>query len=719
MEHSIKLEDVKQAWANKDPDLGKLIVQLADSKDHYPDNIREGAFTFQEYWQTIRDYYFQYKPKEEQKNYRIEKMKLLESPDTEVPLPERLQLFRIILELWETNGTFERNCLFDVIEKFPLRWGSWKGIKKIFKESEERNDTEMLGAISARLDRDFADPRSSEIRPETVGYLVRRAWRYLRRMGQNMPALYPDTAADFLRFYSDNTRWSNTWISNHIFFHDDNRYGSRRFTYYQPPSNLIKKRAFSSLWKRTPRPLFSLLERAKAEKVREFAIESLKTDFLVELRKLDTDWIIRLISSKSTIIDEFVVWLLTNIPKFEQGEFKNLGLHEPVLSLLHSKSSKAADYAAKYARTYARDLPIEQLILLINSESKALRELALDLLKERDPRKDVGLDIWSSLLGTSYGHKIAVDILLKHFTAQELTPAWFKNLLLGKEETPNAAFKFATKHLLKIHSVKSLTPQYFYDLFYQSSLDSDIADFIFNQAFSKIPIEQTDVELLKHALVHDNTGRYVRKLIQEDKLKLSVFGVGFLKTLAFQPDHEGDAWIQSIKKKEEERENSNADYALDWDLTSVVLEWLGDVRNFQTSDLGFDWLMKLAKRTESEYHDFAVDYMIKAFVPADFATTSSEEAETTSSAVADFDGQSFVFTGKLKTMTRKDAQNKVKGVSGVNASGVTAKLNYLVIGDEGSSLYGAVLGTHLFCRFLFPKESFLYYKMNSPFPKIE
>ena len=49
-------------------------------------------------------------------------------------------------------------------------------------------------------------------------------------------------------------------------------------------------------------------------------------------------------------VDEFVIWLLANVPKFDQGSFRELGLHEPVLQLLDSRCDAARVYAAQYAR---------------------------------------------------------------------------------------------------------------------------------------------------------------------------------------------------------------------------------------------------------------------------------------------------------------------------------------------------------------------------------
>jgi hypothetical protein len=127
-------------------------------------------------------------------------------------------------------------------------------------------------------------------------------------------------------------------------------------------------------------------------------------------------------------------------------------------------------------------------------------------------------------------------------------------------------------------------------------------------------------------------------------------------------------------------------------MSEKVLGWLGDVRRFAPADLGFGWLLKLAARGEPRYHNFAVATMIKGFTPADFAPAPAEakaaEAPAAGPAAVDLGGASFLFTGKLATMQRKEAEDKVRQAKGAVASSVTAKLHYLVIGDDGSPLYG-------------------------------
>jgi DNA ligase (NAD+) len=52
-------------------------------------------------------------------------------------------------------------------------------------------------------------------------------------------------------------------------------------------------------------------------------------------------------------------------------------------------------------------------------------------------------------------------------------------------------------------------------------------------------------------------------------------------------------------------------------------------------------------------------------------------------------GKSVVFTGTMARMDRKSAQKRVQAVGGTTPASVTAELDYLVIGDEGSPLLDA------------------------------
>ena len=707
MERVLRLEDIRRAWETKDGDLADLVITLASLPDPGPGEDgaappRQGAPTFAAFAAEVQSQSFRTRKKpEERAHARIEGMKALEAPNAEVALPDRARLHEVILAMWADGGGFARDGLLQIIAGVPLTWGPWRALKRIFKEAEARGDAEIFGALAARFDVEFARVGSSvthtDVSRRTLGYLVRRAWRRLRRQAEALPACYPDAAVDVLRFYPDQTRWTGTWIANHIFFHETHKFTRGRFKLDRRQGSLLTHRAYPELWRRTPRPLFTLLERARSEQSRGFAAAALKTDFRATLREVEPTWVARLVGVKSATVDDFVIWILANVPRFEQSAFRDLGLHTPVLTLLDSPSNDARAYAAAYARTHARTLPLDELIRLANNDHDEVRKLSRDLLHDRDPRKDVGLEGWGRLLGTPHGHELATAALRKHFGARELTPAWFKERLL---EGSSQVFGFASDLLPKVHAPKALGADFFREVLDDPRLHASAARFALD-ALARFPRDAIDVDALKRDLLHPLTSTQVIAWIDEERIAPKDLGAETLKALAFHATWEEDAWVLALKKS---GRHWARDLAFNEPLAHVALRWLSDVRKFSPADLGFEWLMRLAARSEPHYTAFAADYILRAFLPADFAPKTNAEGPAsgghapapTAPAEEDgerspdlLEGESFLFTGKLATMTRSEATKKVTAANGKNASGVTAKLDNLVIGDDGSPLYGA------------------------------
>jgi len=686
---SLRLEDIQQAWSAQDPQLADFIIRLADQPDEKPEKpVREGAPTFDTFLREIHSHTFRRKPLEEQASFRVEHIKALESATAEVPLPARLKIHSLILQLWHDGTPFARRCLMKVIAEVPLKYGPWKALKKIFKESEARGDTEIFGALAARFDMAWA-ARQHSVSHATLGYLVRRSWRYLRRIGESLPVCYADTAVDFLAHYTNGYYWANTWVYNHIFFHETKKYTRSKFKYFSQ-SNQLKNRAFADLWRRSPRPLFALLERGQCDKVWEYATSALKTDFRALLRDVEPAWVARLVEKNNRNIDEFVVWILSNVPRFEQAAFRDLGLHAAVLRLFDSHSPDARTYAAGYARTHARDLPVDQLVLLANNDHDAVRKLAFDLLSARDPRTEVGLEAWGQLLASGYANEFAAAALRKHFGARELTPEWFRDRLLSGDDT---TFEFASQQLPQIHPIKKLGPEFFLSLI--DALDDNHASYweVSNYALenlAKFELDTLPTEQLQRLLVTPFTNNAVVGWVNQGKLKAQTFPVPFLKMMAFHPTWETDPWVAQIKQLPKEWAKS---LTFNENISEQILTWLKDIRRFSPTDLGFDWLMQLVQRSEPRYHNFAVETMIKAFLPADFAPAEpapeKKKGKSDDAPKIDLGGAAILFTGKLNTMTRNEAQDKVRTAGGAVASAVNKKLDYLVIGDEGSPLYGA------------------------------
>ena len=66
------------------------------------------------------------------------------------------------------------------------------------------------------------------------------------------PACYADEAADVLAHYQDQTNWHDTWVANHIFYHETKDYDRATFHLRRGRSEL-KDRAFAALSGSGPR----------------------------------------------------------------------------------------------------------------------------------------------------------------------------------------------------------------------------------------------------------------------------------------------------------------------------------------------------------------------------------------------------------------------------------------------------------------------------------
>jgi hypothetical protein len=238
MGQQLSLEDLRRAWTARDPELPSLFIALvaaADSESAAP--VREGALTFTAYLSELRGYnHRKRRSPQERARYRIDGMRALEAQRAEVPLPERLGAYELLEELWRaaqvTGAAYAREALLEIIAGVPLRWGPWRALKRIFKEAEARGDTEIVGALAARFDAAYAQRYgwgTSEVSKNTIGYLCRRAWRYLRRQAEGLGAAYADAAVEFLRFYPERVDLRGTWVYNHILHHETKKYTRRNF----------------------------------------------------------------------------------------------------------------------------------------------------------------------------------------------------------------------------------------------------------------------------------------------------------------------------------------------------------------------------------------------------------------------------------------------------------------------------------------------------------
>lgn len=612
----VRLEDVRRAYEARDPSLPELVVALAQTPN-LPDDAPEGVLTYNRFIAELRSWSFSYKTDEEKQQYRQTSWTQLEANPEESLMPDRLMLHEIVWMLWQSQGAYERECLLQIIATCPLQWGPWRALKRIFKEAEQQADIEMMGAMAARLDGNAGNSWGQDVSGSTIGYMKRRAWRFLRRAGVSFPTAYADYAVEVLRFYTDDSNFNGSWVANHIMFHERGGYGTSFYVWTNNSTSLIKDRAFDEAWKRTPRPLFSLLERANSERARKFAVEGLKTDFKTVLREVEPAWVARLANVHSATAHEFVIWLLQNVPKFEQASFRTMGLHDAILSLFNSPASTARTYAAAYARTYARDLPLDDIILLTNNSNDDVRGLAFDLLRDFDPRNDVGLERWGKMLGTTHGHTLAMEMLSTHFGPGELDADWFSSRLLSDE---SKVVVFAINQLLKVHSPRKLGKDFFASLFEDARLQSKAADFALKTMLKSFTGSDID---FKRLLLHPLATVKIREHISGGKFSASRIDVAFWKALAHEATWNESQWVQALTR-EDALWATQVSFAQA--PTSFARDMLSDVRLFKPQDIGFDWLFELVSSMNSDTSGFARRYMLSALKPSDFAPDGTPEA---------------------------------------------------------------------------------------------
>ncbi|MBX2799199.1 MAG: hypothetical protein KTR31_16110 [Myxococcales bacterium] len=625
MEQVITLDDVRRAQAARDPSLADLMLALCNASEPRV-AVRDEALTWQKMRRKQMTRSFRKLAPEARRQQRLADWKTLEAPDAEVPLPDRLWLHQVLQELWQDGSPWARRQLISAIGQLPLKWGPWRAMKQIFKEAEEKRDWEMFGALAARFDTEYTQWRQrGDVKRPTLRYLVRRAWRTLRRLGVHMPSVYPDAAVELLRHYPERAMLRRSWIANQIFFHElSGAYtrGSFRRTDYARGRGAgpnLQHRAFAAAWQRTPRPLFALLESADSDVVRAFAAESLKADFRTQLREVEASWVVRLIGVRSAAVDKFVVWILDNVPRFEPGAFRQLGLHDAVLSMLDSASPEAAAWSAQYARTHGRDLPLGRLVRLANSDHDAVRQLARDLLRDRDPRTDVGLEAWGQLLGTRHGHDLAAEALQEHFGANELTLDWFRERLLSGV---NAVVQFVTALLPKVHPEAQIPTSFYAGLLDDPKVDRRGAQFAL-RALSNRDLALVDVDVLRRAVLFQSSRGAVQGWVREGKLQAQRLGVDFVKSLASPSSWDADAWIAALRTSEREWARS---LKFDDALSDWAMELLGDPRVFTASEVGLAWLLDMVSRSEPRFHDFAVTTLTRSFAPADFVASGDAMA---------------------------------------------------------------------------------------------
>lgn len=507
--------------------------------------------------------------------------------------PPRLKLGQLLLELYAADDEPARALLLELFPQLPtaaLNWGIWQGFKSIYKQAEQRHDLAMLGVLCYRLD---VQPvvGSNEISRGTWLYMRRRAWRYLRQLGQALPELFPVFAGQVLRHYPATQRFDACWIAPQIWRHKDLIGATDQGMVGRGGlPDKLDRRAFDEAWKISPAPLLRLLEDARNAQVCEFAIRGLEQDFKDALRHVEPAWLARLGAKSLDIVHDFVIKLLRDNPEFHQSKLKQLGLHDMVLGLLYSNNSPARRYAIDYARAYATDLPVAELLNLVLKSTQEVQTFAVALLEQRKPA-DIGLPILLKLLTAPASANLAKAKLQQGFKPSDISADLFVEVALASTSRPRSG-QTPLDVMLKFYSDAKVTVPAAY---YRQVLDDPRCISVVRQRalqlLGEYPGRDIGLEWFQKALLNPDLNGAATAWLQQGKLQGDDLDVEWLKGLALRPA-----------------------------LRPLALRLLGDPQLVAPPRIGLPWLLAMARQADPTLHDFAHRYLLASFQPADFAS---------------------------------------------------------------------------------------------------
>lgn len=517
--------------------------------------------------------------------------RFLNQPDSGPPT--RFALAELLVRLYEDGGEHARATLLTLAERAPLRFGLWGGLKRVYKLAEEDLDAEIFGALAARFDREAnTHSRSREVGLGTLIYLQRRAWRFLKALGQQLPAVYPQVAAQVLRRYPGGTSFNGLWVANHIWVQGRRGFAGHTF-HGSVPADLVKSRAFDDAWKRASDTLMMLLEQAQADAPARFAIQSLRRDAPERLRSTDPAWLARLSARPLDSVHEFVVELLQTVPELHQSKLRALGLHDTALGFLRSSSQKARAFAIEYARAHGQDLADERLLALLDDEdtAKEVRAFAAGQLKARAPRT-LGLRVLGRLLAHDETKAFAAKALGESFERAELPETFFIDMIFGESAQRGWAASYLKDHFQQSELGAPFWRKVVDDKRAEDWEHSDAVSLAVS-ALDKVPVAQLGAEWLLDGLAKDHLNDHVERWLRK-------------------ADSLPDLPLERVKGLIFNRSQRD-----------VAIAILQNTKLVKPRTIGLGWLLALARRADPTLHEFAHRYLLQHMKPDDFAAEGS------------------------------------------------------------------------------------------------
>lgn len=592
-EREVTWTDIEQAAKLRDPQLSQLVIRYMEQSDPPEDReedadpavsvppLSRDAWTLSRLRTTVTSSSLAYKPADERRAIRKSAWdSVLGAPHP----PPRLRLGGLLVELYEAGDEPARAALDEIFTSARIGFGLWQGFKQIYKLAEERHDAEMFGVLAWRLDAmNQTNTKRGEVSGGTFLYMQRRAWRYLRNLGQAVPEAYPQFVVQVMRRYPQSFSFWSAWIASQVWGHGL-LLGQGRGGIGRPPNDL-KQRAFPEAWKLSPDPLLRLLEDANNNEVCQFAIHSLSGDFPERLRAVEPAWLARLGQKPLASVHDFVTKILRDDPRFHMSKLAKVGLADLAISLLKSDSADARKYAVEYARGHAPDLSIELLVSLATEGAAEVRKFAADKLAALDA-KTLGLAALVRLLGARETATMAQKKIKASFGPEDVDAEAFIVLWTGSRTQQQFVTKFYSD------AKKKIPAQHFIALLGDKRLTRWKQNEVLRN-LSRYSGKEIGPEWIKEALLDRRYTDAVSQWLRGGMLRGSTLDVEWMKGLVMRPR-----------------------------LRSMALDVLGNPKYAKPASVGLPWLLALLRQADESLHRFAHRYLLEHFTPEDFGAAS-------------------------------------------------------------------------------------------------
>ncbi len=571
--------DIVRALEGRAPDFAELVcryVEQFDPAENKPEEpslrdpapLAEDAWTMQKLRIAIAPASMWGKtPDEEWAVRRASWQSLMAAPFA----PPRLKLADMMVGLYEADDAWSRSALVHIFTRAKIGWGLWKGMKDIFKLVEENHDAEMFGVIACRLDIFRDSPNTREIGRATTSYMRRRAWRFLRQLGQAMPEQFPVFACQVLRHYPRDSYFWGSWVASHI-WNQKNPHGG-------PPDD-VSKRSYNDSWKESAEPLLRLLEDARNDEVCKFAIAGLKADFPDRVRSIEAAWLARIAGKELSYVDGFIVEILEGSPEFHQSKLAKLGLHELAVGLLASSNDKALRYAIDYCNAHAPSIDIDSLIDLIENGGELLSKFVLARL-EKASAAELSLPRLVRMLNISATAKLAATKLKAGYSAKDIDVETYVALATGGQERFLAQFYKDAKLAVPTSHLRGLV---------ESDDVSNRDRRTTLRELGKRKASDIGIKWLQEGLFDTRFGDAITSWLKNGMLRGNELDVDWLKGLVARPSWRG-----------------------------LALMLIGNTAYVAPHRIGSQWLLKAARHSDSGVANFAHSYLLHHFSPGDFA----------------------------------------------------------------------------------------------------